>query len=338
MTLYNEEETKKKIAALLPAVKDLKIERLPFSGNNRLYLLTAGKENFIAKHYFTHAKDPRNRLHAEYSFASFAFQNGIACLPRPVARDDKNDLGIYSFLKGSKPRPQEIDQNAVKAALDFLKELNRASCRAKADLPAASEACFSIDDHLELIEKRIKRLVPVKDPLAAGFIRERLAPAWETLRKEILARAKTAGIKTGEELTPAEKIISPSDFGFHNALVGEEGRFYFLDFEYAGWDDPAKTAGDFFSQLALPVPVENLGLFARETAALTPDPAKTLARIYLLLRLYRLKWCCIALNHFLPEDGERRKFSGEDMDRARQEQLSKARKLLDSLNQLERKA
>jgi hypothetical protein len=30
----------------------------------------------------------------------------------------------------------------------------------------------------------------------------------------------------------------------------------------------------------------------------------------LLLPVFRLKWCCIMLNHFLPTDGERRKFAG----------------------------
>ena len=48
------------------------------------------------------------------------------------------------------------------------------------------------------------------------------------------------------ELEEDEKIISPSDFGLHNAKLGEDGKLAFFDFEYAGWDDPAKTIADFF--------------------------------------------------------------------------------------------
>ena len=47
--------------------------------------------------------------------------------------------------------------------------------------------------------------------------------------------------------------MSPSDFGFHNALATPGGRLVFIDFEYAGWDDPAKLANDFFCQPAVPV-------------------------------------------------------------------------------------
>ena len=39
---------------------------------------------------------------------------------------------------------------------------------------------------------------------------------------------------------------SPSDFGFHNILC-EDGRLNFVDFEYAGIDDLAKSARRFFA-------------------------------------------------------------------------------------------
>ena len=39
-------------------------------------------------------------------------------------------------------------------------------------------------------------------------------------------------------------FLSPSDFGFHNALRGNNGKIIFLDFEYFGWDDPVKLCCD----------------------------------------------------------------------------------------------
>ncbi len=41
-------------------------------------------------------------------------------------------------------------------------------------------------------------------------------------------------------------IVSPSDFGFHNALLDDGGAISFLDFEYSGRDDPAKLDLRFF--------------------------------------------------------------------------------------------
>ena len=34
------------------------------------------------------------------------------------------------------------------------------------------------------------------------------------------------------------------------------GSFVFIDFEYYGWDDPAKMIADFYLQPAVPVPYE----------------------------------------------------------------------------------
>jgi len=51
-----------------------------------------------------------------------------------------------------------------------------------------------------------------------------------------------------QALPADETCLSPSDFGFHNALVDPSGALSFLDFEYAGRDDPAKPVSDFFCQ------------------------------------------------------------------------------------------
>ena len=41
------------------------------------------------------------------------------------------------------------------------------------------------------------------------------------------------------------QVLSPSDFGFHNAILKESGDLVFLDFEYFGRDDPVKLMADF---------------------------------------------------------------------------------------------
>src|SRR5258708_29751946 len=52
-------------------------------------------------------------------------------------------------------------------------------------------------------------------------------------------------------------------FGFHNALLRPSQELCFLDFEYAGHDDPAKMVGDFFSQPAIPE-IEEAQLLRRD--------------------------------------------------------------------------
>ena len=48
-----------------------------------------------------------------------------------------------------------------------------------------------------------------------------------------------------KELPKSMQIFSPSDFGFHNAILKESGDLVFLDFEYFGRDDPVKLMADF---------------------------------------------------------------------------------------------
>ena len=123
--------------------------------------------------------------------------------------------------------------------------------------------------------------------------------------------------------------MSPSDFGFHNALLDSLGRLCFFDFEYAGWDDPAKLVGDFFCQVEVPVSRRFLAGFAEGIASTYPQPDALIERIQLLFPVYQLKWCCIVLNEFLPAGRARREFSEAHLcaDRQPEIQLRKARKI-----------
>jgi hypothetical protein len=85
----------------------------------------------------------------------------------------------------------------------------------------------------------------------------------------------------------------------------------FIDFEYAGWDDPAKTVCDFFCQPAVPVPREHFERFLAAVVSATGEAA-TRGRAALLLPVYELKWCCIMLNEFLSVGDDRRSFARVD--------------------------
>lgn len=303
-------------------------ERLRGGGNNRLYRLSTDRGVFVLKHYFRHPGDLRDRLDAEFRFCTFAWDHGLRCLPQAVGRDDAESVGIYTFIPGDRVEaagPEELGQ-----ALAFFLELNRHLADG-ASLPEASEACFSILDHVRMLDRRLERLRGIggEEPLddeARRFVAWELGPAWAAVRGDF-ERVSDAAL-------PAHgRVLSPSDFGFHNALRGVDGRLTFLDFEYAGWDDPAKLVCDFFSQVAVPAPASHFDGFAAAVAAILPDPEGMLARTALLRPLYGLKWCCIVLNHFLPVDQSRKAFAqtSDNPAAAKQAQLDRARALLHGL-------
>ena len=307
--------------------------RLLFGGgNNRVFCLAGQRGMAALKAYFRHPGDPRDRLGAEYAFSQFAWNQGLRCLPRPLACDPVGGLALYEFVDGQALRPGEVSAAAIDQALAFVVGLNRVRSSAEARaLGFASESCFSIGAHLQCVERRVERLEKIQPTTAleheaVAFAREELIPASNTLALEIANRAAKLGLTAHQELTDDERCLSPSDFGFHNALRITDGRLVFLDFEYAGWDDPAKLICDFFCQPRVPVAFEFFERFANSIAGRSSLPAPLLARAELLLPVYRLKWCCILLNEFLPIDGQRRQFAiaanGEDHKAG---QLQKAR-------------
>jgi hypothetical protein len=292
------------LVAALARRDDFTMEPLPGGANNRVFRVRFPEKSALLKAYFQHPGDKRDRLGAEFSFSKFAWDVGLRCLPEPLACDRQNHLGLYEFIEGEPVR--EATKDAVQQALTFFHDLNRYRASAK-NLPAASEACFSVAEHLTTVERRVTALNGVEDVAAATFVRDELLPCWREIVGKIPA-----------DTTPVERCVSPSDFGFHNALREASGRLRFIDFEYAGWDDSAKMICDFFCQPAVPASRKFLPMFE--------PPERAVA----LLPVYRVKWCCIMLNDFLPVGSKRRQYAGRG-DRGRQ--LEKARQALQMLKE-----
>lgn len=313
---------------------DFQVEPITGGGNNRGYRLALidGRKLFL-KWYFRHPDDPRDRLGTEFSFTSFCRRHSIDDVPQPFARDDAAGLALYEFVAGRRLAPAEIDRAAVSTAVEFFRRLNthRSDFDAEA-LPIASEACFSVDQHLERIERRVRALIEASaqdavDAAFRAFVEDELKPSWGEVRVHTSASAAV--------LQQAERCLSPSDFGFHNAMQQPDGRLRFIDLEYAGWDDPAKTICDFFCQVQVPVPMEYWPQVCSTLADEQLHPAEFVRRATRLLSAYRIKWCCIVLNIFLPTGSARRAFGTAQAatPQRRAEQLQKARDVLAHLSQ-----
>lgn len=291
--------------AQLAGGKNNRVFRVDFSDGGRAVL----------KSYFSDPRDTRDRLAAEWNFLQHAVKRGVDVTPKPLASDPEARAALYSFVEGRKLVPGEICAREVDQALAFVLVINAAP-RETDGLFAGSEACFSLKQHLETVERRVGRLSRLDEtaPLRAeaeAFVRHRLAPTWTKVRCSIEAGAERSGIGFAEALGPQAVCVSPSDFGFHNALVDGQGRLTFLDFEYAGRDDPAKLVSDFFCQPEIPVPLAHYGHFLDGLAQGLGLRIEDMDRCRLLLDAYRIKWACIILNDFLPVGATRRAFANQ---------------------------
>ena len=329
------------VAALLATMKrgrlGFRLEPLLASGNNRVFTLHCDGEKMALKWYFHDAVDTRDRLGAEYAFLEHAWNMGLRCIPQPLGKDLSNHLALYEFVEGYKLEAAQVDEAAIRQAAQFLALLNSPQSRYAAPaLPDASESCFSVATHFAMVDARLARLVhmPLEtdvDRSAAEFVRS-LAGYWQVAKAHLLEGSASLGLKPEAVLPAGDRCLSPSDFGFHNALLRPDGSFCFIDFEYAGWDDPAKTVGEFFSHPGIAVSHDQFEPFLAQ--ALVPfDNAKQMAaRVRLLEPISQVKWCCIILNEFLPSAARRRNFANPVVDSiaGKQRQLSKAITLFES--------
>lgn len=305
-------------------VTNPRLQRIRSGRNSRVWRVDSSDDSYVLKEYFRHPADPRDRLSTEYGFLSFLRAQGITCVPKPLTRDDTGEAALYSFQPGV--TVTMVATNHIEQAAAFITLINSHKETAAAQsLPIASEACFTIDEHLSRVRTRLEILQSIVDEPPqveqAGLrelLRDKLWPTYKRIEEQIEARSPDVAQAT--TCSAEQRILSPSDFGFHNVLE-HEGRTYFLDFEYAGWDDPAKLLCDFASQPQIPITPAQAQLFLGQ---LYPEQAPVVERARLLLPLYRLKWCCILLNEFRSRDRERRTHAGNEQVDGLTTQLSKA--------------
>jgi len=313
------------------------LEALSGGRNNKVFRVQTKEESYLLKAYFRHPRDLRDRLGHEFLFLRYLHSAGCCYTARPYASDSASNTGLMEFIEGTRPQPTEVNEAYIDQAILFFREINSPEHHLAARaLPSASEACFSIQQHIDTAERRIQRLSQFSvhdetDADAKHFIEAELVPWWHEVNQAILHEWSTPAAQT-EPLSQTEQCLSPSDFGFHNSLSQADGRIRFVDFEYAGWDDPAKLVCDFANQPDLLLPAHLSARFAEAVIWESPRPESLHKRVQALAPLYQIKWSCICLNDFLDVGRKRHSFThGEHRDgkRRRELQLDRARVMLE---------
>jgi predicted Ser/Thr protein kinase len=307
------------------------ISKISKGNNNRTYLAQGHGRKVIAKFYFSSDSDNRDRLDHEYKFLKYAEKININCVPKPIIKSKKYNLGIYEHIDARPFQMSDLGKNYVIEAADFFSSLNPAGQSSQyQDLKYASEAFLDPQIYVNNIDKRIAGLVDVLKNKNAdsktNFFIKNLQEAWAKIKSSLIQNENL--IKQHHSL-----CVSPSDFGFHNALIKKD-KIFFIDFEYAGIDDAAKVICDFFIQPEIKVPMIYLEEFANRAFPSFNNKDLLLERAIKLLPLFQIKWCCIMMNEFMPNIAERRLFSDPDLDLEASKfyQLEKASSLLIEIN------
>ncbi len=323
-------------------------DKANISGNYKLETIKGGRNNqtfcvscdngtkALLKYYFNSRFDKRNRLASEHAFLKYLRELGYTRIPRVLAVDTGNNLGLYEYIEGKKLSASEIGKSEVDSAIDFFCRINNGKYSLKNSFYPASEACFNLNDHIRTVETRISKLSSIAgtsgtDRMAREFIKNKLIVLWDEVRQHVLESTASLNMDLDKDMPANEKCLSPSDFGFHNALKNSSGEIYFFDFEYAGIDDPSRMMCDFFCQPEIPVPFKFFHYFIRKICSAIPYTKEVSDRAAILFPVYKLKWCCILLNEFLQDSMARRKFAiSEGSPDLKLQQLNKALKYMEN--------
>ncbi len=323
------EPLRKLAAASLSATVEA-VEEIGGGGNSRVYrVIVSPSRSFALKAYFQHASDKRDRMRTEFDSLCFLWENGVRNIPTPVLANSEHNFAIYEWIDGSRISSEDVSARDIRAATRFLGCLTELRDRPDSRfLGIASEACFSGPALLENLECRLKLLLSLDENTELQFfLEQKFIPSLHAISDW---SRRHAGSDFNLELNQDLRILSPSDFGFHNALRSEDGEVFFLDFEYFGWDDPAKTISDFLLHPAMTLSPEFKRQFVTSATESFHCQDDFVTRLKAFYPLFGLKWCLILLNEFLPEQLLRRRFAGNrhHSERTQAEQLRKAEEKL----------
>jgi Ser/Thr protein kinase RdoA (MazF antagonist) len=319
------------IAAGLAGSRVLALRQLGGGRNSRVYRVDTDAARYALKLYPSPAEDARDRLAVETTALRWMATHGLTMVPQLVAVDRTRDAALLSWVDGQLVR-DGVGSAEVTHACAFLRRLHE--LRGSPAFPPthlAAEACLSGAEIERQLRARLAALRALRDPALTAFLDAQVEPALAERLERARAALAAAGFAFADDLPVDRRSQIPADFGFHNALRGADGRLRFLDFEYFGWDDPAKLTADLLLHPGTPVDdAARAAIRASACDIYADDPGFT-ARLDALLPLLGVRWALILLNDFHPERWQRRLRAGatEDWAAAKQRQLVAARQMLD---------
>ena len=307
-------------------------QKLIISGTNSqaFKILTKTGQVYFTKLYNFKPSDHRKPWLNEFSSLRFLWEQGVRNIPKPIVLDPEKRISTFSYIDGEHFCPEKISEKHLDQVLEFLSKLQLFKEQAiRQEIPNASEACFSLNEHFAIIEGRLQKLCASKELIFQEWLFHELLPGWNNIRKYVEQETSRHHFSFDSALAQNARVLSPSDVGFHNILKERSsGQLFFIDFEYFGFDDPVKMMCDFMLEPALPLPSTLRFLWVQKFADSFHLTDEDLFRYQLLYLIISFKWCLILLNVFAQGPLVRANGSQESMLKT---QLTKSKKLYDQL-------
>ena len=282
------------------------LEKIEGRGNSRIYKVSIDEKNsLVLKEYPDLLIDPRTRLITEVN--ALKLVEVLHKTPKVIAFDELQNIALYEWIEGE--NLSKIEDNYIIQALDFIESLQ--NLRGKNSWCLASEACLSAKQLFTQINYRFDRLSKVKNKDLHDF----LVFTFKPLFSKVWARSEQnwPSDNLEQDLPKSMQVFNPSDFGFHNAILKDDGELKFLDFEYFGRDDPVKLIADFIWHPGMKLKnLQKIDWLKGAISIFDSDPELVL-RFKSAWPMYGLRWSLILLNEFVNEGWQKRVYANVNL-------------------------
>jgi len=268
--------------------------------NNSVFLCRNKNVSWVIKGYPIQKPGQRDRMQAEVDILRYSAQIAPGFTPLLLQVDAVRRCAVMEHIPGivykEGYRPCEKD---IKLAFDFFLSLNSNLTIASEMVGMdAAEGFLSLKEHMVNVFERLSIMgtehLPREYQKEADRLRQQLCALAEDSSVRLEDKINTGAVE--DAICAEVRCVSPSDFGFHNAIRVGKG-IKFIDFEFAGWDDPAKVCIDFALQQRNPVDLRPIEIASR----LFPGRENAMkTRIDALAEILELKWLCIILGILNP--------------------------------------
>jgi len=311
------------------------VQRIEGRGNSRLFRINMESgQKYAGKLYPDSTFDDRNRLEKETKAYRFLHSNEIKSVPENIWSDTNLNFGLFEWVNGTEIN-EVTDDNIINATV-FVEKLAKLSKHTRnKEFQSASAACLSG----QMIEEQIRNRYEIIHKLSDNqyelrcFLENNFSDSFEKILTE--SKKNWPGIFE-TDLSKNYQVLSPSDFGFHNALFINNS-IKFIDFEYFGWDDPVKLTCDFLLHPGMVLTNERKNIWVTRTKEIFSDDNCFQQRLISSYGLYGLCWCLIMLNVFLKEEQIQKKNTTVEIIDIKEkllQQLEKSKKMLLHLNEI----
>ena len=268
--------------------------------NNQVFRCGSERRYWVIKTYRAQEPEKRDRMKAEVDFLRYSARVAANFTPAIIEVDDARRCVVMEHISGEQyPEGASPSEKDVEDALRFLRVINGSHKLAREMIQLdAADGFLSLRQHMDNVYCRLAAMgtehLPHQYKSQAREMLDTLYKRAEFAEKRLEAKINNGMV--ADNLDPSDRCVSPSDFGFHNA-IRTANKVKFIDFEFAGWDDPAKACVDFVLQQRNPVHLAPLEVAYR---LFRGKEEHIVCRIEAIFEILKLKWLCIILGVLNP--------------------------------------